>query len=408
VDYVQVNRKAEAVLPLLEECAAKGVKTVQLFTAGFSESGFPERAALEAEILERARQAGIRLIGPNCMGFVNTRAGVSYMRGMPQEPGPVGLICQSASISEHVVIFGSLRGLRFGVVFNQGNAVDINEAELMEYFARDPATELVGVYLEGVREGRRFFHALKEAATRKPVVIYKGGQTEAGGRAVYGHTASLAGTIEVFDGLCRQAGAVRARSLDEMLDVLVALRFMALDCMKVPQGPGVAALGIGGGASVRAADELEAGGLRLPPLPRETQEALWGLTPVPGNSLRNPIDAVTLLKPDYLREAIRIVAGAPGIDTVLFHLGFGPRWGPRGRGFHRPPLDETLAALTEARQLTDKPIVLAILPPWEPEALEELHSMQEGFWRAGFPVFHSLERAARAISYLLDWRARRD
>src|SRR5262249_49929056 len=198
-----------------DDAAAKGVKVIHFFTAGFSETGDEERGGLERLVLEKARAAGIRIIGPNCMGLDAPESGLSFMPGFPTHAGDTAFISQSGANAGEFVRYAGARGVRFSKVASYGNAADLNECDFLEYAAQDPETRRIFGYIEGVRDGRRFVKVLKEAAGRKPVVILKGGITEAGSRAANSHTGSLAGSIEVFDALCRQAGALRARTMED-------------------------------------------------------------------------------------------------------------------------------------------------------------------------------------------------
>ena len=196
VDYVISAVPASAVLDMLDDCAQKGVKCVHLFTARFSETGRQEAAALEQEILEKARKFGIRLIGPNCMGVYYPREGMSFGYDFPREQGSVGLVAQTGGGAAIVINVASMRGVRFSKVISYGNALDFNECDYLDYFSQDPETKIILMYIEGVKDGRRFFNSLRRAAAAKPVVILKGDRGKSGARAIASHTASLAGSAE--------------------------------------------------------------------------------------------------------------------------------------------------------------------------------------------------------------------
>src|SRR3972149_862303 len=163
VDYVISCIPASAVLDLVDDCAAKGARALQLFTARFSEPGRAEGAALERRLAERARAAGVRIIGPNCMGLLYAAQGISFRADMPRRPGKIGLLSQSGNLLFELTYFGEPRGLRFSKAVSYGNGIDLNESDFLEYFAADNETAVVGAYVEGVRDGRRFLAALKPA-----------------------------------------------------------------------------------------------------------------------------------------------------------------------------------------------------------------------------------------------------
>ena len=400
VDHVVVSIPAESALALLDDCAAKGVKSVHFFTAGFSETGDAERAELERAMLSKARAGGFRIIGPNCVGLFVPKSRLVAGAGMTLEPGPVAFISQSGGHAHDLPYYGGPRGLRFSKVVSYGNALDVDESELLEYFSQDPETEIIAAYIEGVRDGRRFLAALREAAVRKPVVIYKGGTTEAGRRAAHGHTASLTSSLAVFDALCRQVNAIQVEDVDSLTDVLVALRFVS----PLPRGTGVALVGTGGGPSVLASDEMEKAGLRLPSLSPEVQAELRQLLPLAGAIFSNPVDATTLLSPQAISATMRVLGRVPEIDMLIYHLGFHPvsRWGG-GRLSSAIFLQAMIDALREAQRATGKPVLLALRPAPDPDGTKDFLAAQEAFVGAGFPVFHSLRQAATAMARVVAW-----
>ena len=222
VDHVICSIPAPLVPQLIEDCVAKGVKVVHMFTAGFSETGEEEGVRLEAKILQIAKRGGIRLIGPNCMGIYCPSSHISFDEAFPKESGVVGFFSQSGANASELAHMGALRGIHFSKVVSYGNALDLNEVELLEYFIQDPETEIIAAYIEGVKDGQRFVRLLREAAQVKPTIVLKGGRTQSGTGAVASHTGSLAGEDEVFDALCRQMGAIRVYSLEELADVIQA------------------------------------------------------------------------------------------------------------------------------------------------------------------------------------------
>ncbi|HEX6030104.1 MAG TPA: CoA-binding protein, partial [Tepidiformaceae bacterium] len=289
VDYVISSVPARFVPQLLEDCIAKGVRVLHLFTAGFTETGDAERAKMEQAVVARAREAGIRLIGPNCMGLYVPGSRLAMMQGQPPVAGPVGMVSQSGMNAGEFVRYGLARGIRCSKVISFGNGADLKAADFFDYLADDPETEIIVAYIEGIQDGPRLARAIRKAGAAKPMAILKSGRTEAGSRAANSHTASLAGSLQVFDGLCKQAGALRVESLEDLVDAAVTFQFV-----KKLAGPNIVVVGGGGGASVLAADDLDAAGLKVPALLPETQEALAKVTHEAGTSIRNPIDTTSL------------------------------------------------------------------------------------------------------------------
>jgi len=403
VDHVISSVPARIVPQLVEDCIAKGVRGVHFFTAGFRETGDDEMADLETKVVGRLTGSGIRVFGPNCMGLYVPESKLAFMPGFPVEVGPVGFISQSGGNAGEMVYTAAVRGIRFSKVISYGNASDIDESELLSYLAADPQTDAVCAYIEGVKDGRRFFQAMREAAGAKPVVVLKGGRTASGTRAVMSHTASLAGSLGVFDSLCRQVNAVRVNSVEEMADLAVAFRYMS-----APAGPGVAVVGGGGGFSVFAADEIDDAGLQCPVLPEHTQKALGEINPVAGTSVRNPVDTITIFEPPKLEQTLRIIGEAENIDVILYHTSFS--WGRGRRSMAMLGADPVhyiqmqVQQMVKAREASGTPIVVVLRPPLDVESMERTAAFQEKCWQAGFPVFPTIPRAANAIAKVLRWR----
>jgi acyl-CoA synthetase (NDP forming) len=402
VDHVISSVPAHIVPKLVEDCVQKGVRSVHFFTAGFRETGDAEMADLEREVVGRLTGARIRVFGPNCMGLYVPESKLAFMPGFPTESGPVGFISQSGGNAGEMVYTAAVRGIRFSKVVSYGNAADVDESELLTYLADDPDTEVICAYIEGIKDGRRFLGAVRKAASAKPTVILKGGRTAAGTRAVMSHTASLAGSLEVFDALCRQLNAVRVNSVEEMADLAVAFRYMG-----APSGPGIAVVGGGGGFSVFAADEIDDAGLSCPVLPHHTQTALGEINPVAGTSVRNPVDTIAIWEPSKLEQTLRIIGEAENIDVILYHTSLS--WGRGRRSMAMLGADPAhhmqmqVQQMEKARAASGTPIVVVLRPPLDVESMERTAAFQEKCWRAGFPVFSTIPRAAKAIAKVLRW-----
>ncbi|MDD5288305.1 MAG: CoA-binding protein, partial [Dehalococcoidales bacterium] len=308
VDYVVVGIPARSISGLLDEGAAKGVKAMHLFTAGFSETGSDEGRNLEQEMIAKARRLGIRILGPNCMGIYCPKTSMTFSRSFPNqkaftmESGTLGFIAQSGGNSIHCVTEAIKRKVLFSKAISYGNGTDINECDFLEYFTNDPDTSMIGAYIEGVKGGKRFIEVLKKTASKKPVIIYKAGLSEGGSRTAASHTASLSGSAEVWKSLLKQAGAVQVHSIEEIVDM--ALLFLK---MPFPKGRNIGLVGSGGGPSVHAADECYNAGLIMPQLNSENRRRLKQLTETDaGYILGNPTDVLT--RSELMSEATKIVA----------------------------------------------------------------------------------------------------
>ena len=389
---------ASAILGLIDDAAAKGVKVIHLFTAGFGETGSSERADLESEVLRRLREAGIRLIGPNCMGVHSTRGGVSWMDDGDTTPGHVGMLSQSGMNASEVVSQGVRRKIHFSNVASFGNASDVNEADFLEFLAQDPETHVTLAYLEGIRDGRRFLQTARQMKRdRKPLVVLKGGLTEAGSRAASSHTGSLAGSAQIWDAVQKQAGFMPANSIEELLDLAVVI-----ERMPEVSGARCAVLGGGGGVSVLAADICDRNQIPVPWFSESTQEVLREFTPVAGTSIRNPLDAGFMFEGKHLRTALTSIADDPGIDWLMFHTG-ADMGGPSGR------LDEyaqrTADNLAEVVGELSKPLAVVIRQPRTQQGFERGLDLQQRLNEHGIAAFHSIESCARAVRRYLDWQS---
>lgn len=399
IDLVISVIPAHAVLDLLDQAAEKGVKVLHLVTAGFGETGLTERADLEAELQRRARAYGIRLLGPNCMGIHSPVGGVSWLEDADRTPGRIAMLSQSGANASEVVMRAESRGLCFSHVASYGNALDLNEADLIDYFADDPGTDIVLAYLEGIKEGRRFAPLARRLAARKPFAVLKGGGTEPGTRAVMGHTGSLAGAADVWAGVVRQTRLIDVATPDALLDLAVTAQRLA-----GVRGPRVALVGRGGGNAVLAADAVARAGLELPPLSEATRERLAEYLPPAGNSLRNPVDSDIAWDADGFLPALGIVGRDPGIDVVILQANVDnlPTGGvATDAGFAEGLRDRLL----EARDALPVPMAVVVRAPRTPGGVDLARRIHADMGRAGVATYDSVSAAAVALRGYLDWRA---
>ncbi len=393
VDYVICCIPASAVLELVDDCAAKGARALQLFTARFSETGREEDAELERRLAERARGKGVRIIGPNCMGLVYPRQGISFRADMPQQPGNVGVLSQSGNLLFELTYLGGPRGLRFSKAVSYGNGLDLTEADFLDYFAGDGESGVVGAYIEGIRDGRRFLASLSAAAARKPVVVLKGGRTVAGWRTAASHTAALAGQQAVWDAAVAQAGALAVGTVEEFVDMLIAFAHM-----RPGTGRRLGMVGGGGGRSVLTADLCEEVGLSVPPLPEDVERRIAEKAPNLAGWITNPVDQ-SILAGSGLggTQVLEWMDESPGIDMLLANVG--EAW-----ALGRPNAKALLARIPErfvhVGIRTRKPLAVVLGPAdYGDEGLWRLVSgAREKLTGAGLALFPSVERAVRMLS----------
>jgi len=395
IDYVIGLVNAQIAPKLVEECAEKGVRAIHFCTAGFSETGDEHRIKLESELAEVARRKGIRIIGPNCMGIYCPQSRLSFSPAFPKESGPVGVISQSGGNSIYLVRQAALRGVRFSKVISYGNACDIDETDLLEYLANDVDTKIIALYIEGIKDGKRFRRALEEATKEKTVILLKGGATEGGARAAAGHTASLAGSRTTWDALCRQLGIISVSSIEEMIDVLVTLLFLPL-----PRGRNALLFGAGGGASVLIADEFESRGLRVLPLPPEIIAQIREFTPIAGNILRNPVDySQAMMNLEGVIKTFGILSRWEGADFLVTFVRTGQFTTSQISETH---LDLLMSRFSLKQGLFPKPVAMVLEPSIMPKEAEAILAAIRDCISSGLPVYYSFATAANAINLVLN------
>ena len=384
VDLAILLTPTGVVLDLVKECVASGVKGAVVFASGFGELG-PEGKELEREIGRIGREGGTRVIGPNCIGLFNPRAGViTYpqvlMKGIPAEPGSVGGFSQSGSFVDYLVWFLAEKGLRFSTVVSCGNECDLAAEDYLEYLGQDEQTRTIVAYMEGVKDGRRFFEVAREVGRRKPIILWKGGLSEHGARAAASHTGALAGSAEIWHAMFKQTGIVNVSSVAEVVDCAVAFQYLPL-----PKGPRVAVIGGQGGTGVGTADNCHALGLELPSLSDRTVSRLREVLPAVGTSAGNPTDTgvASLLDPSLYEKAIEIVAGDEGVDMILVIS---------------TPVPACLDHVAAAAKAIDKPLAVSVyaLPESEPEIYRSLSER-------GVAAYPDPKRAAYVLARMAEY-----
>lgn len=422
VDHVISMVPARVVPELVDQCVAKKIRSIHFFTAGFSETGDEKMAEMERDMIRKLRDAGIRAIGPNCLGLYVPASRIAFNAGFSMEPGNVFLLSQSGANASEIIRGLSSRGVRFSKAISYGNGADLGAHDFLDYAASDPETEVVAAYIEGVQDGRKFFQALKRCALMKPVVILKGGRTQSGSNAAHSHTGSLAGAIEVFDAACRQAGAAHAETMEDLHDLVVA----ASTNTREITGPGVLLFaGGGGGFAVLSADIIDRVGLTVPQLAKSAVDKMHEYIPVAGTSVNNPIDAFPPM--EHLDDMLKLVATAEGIDMMFM----APMTGRRGWTKPTPAdedddvdtaevaareekemLDAATAAAQQMRRLHDEtgtPIVGYLRGGGMARMMGvNVEAFLQAAYRAGIGGYPSVARAARTAAGMLKWRKIRE
>jgi acyl-CoA synthetase (NDP forming) len=407
-DLLVVTVPARFVADYLEEAAALGIPGAVVMSSGFAELG-EEGKLMQRRITDIAAR-GMRIIGPNCFGIYSPRAGITLIpgSGFSRDPGPVGFFAQSGGMTADLGQMAMSRGIRFSAMVSYGNAVDVDEVTLLEYFAADRNTHFIASYMEGVKDGRRFFTLLRDVAKIKPVVIWKAGITEAGGRAAASHTGSMGGSRRMWESLFSQTGVISVRGLEEMLDVLMMLAYV------YPRGGrNVAIVGGGGGLAVEASDLAELAGLRLPPFGPDVTGRIATLLQGAGSSPANPVDVGNpVVHPSVLVQIMKMAAALPEVDALivvqfLFHVYVLFR---RVSGRDDVPLSTFATYPVLAEGIKEicrefgKPVI-GVFPETataendeEVELEIEWRKARHALLNAGAPVYPSMERAVNALA----------
>ena len=379
VDLAVVLVPAPSVPGILTECGRRGIKAAIIAAGGFRESG-PAGADLEERCMSVATQYGMRLMGPNCIGTIDTHLGLNttFLAPPGPEPGQVAFISHSGAVCAAVIDWSVGQGFGLSRLISLGNQADIDEVDALEMVSADDGTGVVTMYLETVADGRRFVEQAGRMA--KPVVALKVGRFAGGRKAVASHTGALAGREEAYRAAFRRAGVIQAPTTEAMFDAARALAWAPL-----PAGRRMAVLTNAGGPGVTAADALEAGGLLLAELSPATQGELANSLPA-GAGLANPVDMLASADPQDFAASLQTLLSAPEVDGVLVVFPPPPMF----------PADEVAAALVAVSGASRKPVLVAVMGgPTVGPAIDRLRA-------GGVPDFRFPERAAAAMAVLAD------
>jgi len=378
---------ARAVLRAAGECAQKGVKNLVVITAGFKETGL-EGMEMEKQLVELCRESGMRLLGPNCLGFMDTHVPVNatFMSAFPARGG-IAFISQSGAILAAVLDWSLTAGIGFSQLVSLGNKADLNEADFIEEAVSDPHTKVILCYIEDVADGRRFLEVAAAAVAQKPLIVLKSGTSQAGAQAASSHTGALAGSDLAYETAFRQCGVIRARGMKELFDMAVAFARQP-----VPMGNRVAIVTNSGGPGILATDCVESAGLKLARFGKDTIEALRASLPAEA-SIYNPVDVLGDAGADRYRFAIEKVLGDQNVDGLLVLL--------CPVALTQP--EETARAIVETSRAHPEKPVLAVFMGGQ-RLTESVRTLSA----AGIPCFDFPESAVLAMSSLARYRQVRE
>jgi len=334
VDVAIIAVPAKLVPQVMKDCAEKGIKGVVILSSGFSEEG-EEGAKIEKEVLRIAKEAKILILGPNTTGGFNTETGfiTSFAPLLGVNRGNIGLIAQTGLFLGvlMVSIFSNHPNVGFSKIIGMGNKIDVQDHEALDFLLRDEKTSVVGIYMEGIRNGRAFYNVARNA--KKPIVIFKTGRTEYGQKAAMSHTASICGNDDIFDAVCRQANLVRVYSFDELLNVAKAFAFQPL-----PKGNRVGIIHYTGSGCVQSADTAFFSDLKLANFKKETVDRIKSVTPE-WHGVNNPVDIWPMIEyfgvEKTYNTAMEAILSDENVDSMVVAMDVGPFWGDYRPDFKR-------------------------------------------------------------------------
>ncbi|MEM2960007.1 MAG: acetate--CoA ligase [Candidatus Bathyarchaeia archaeon] len=345
VDLAIIVVPAKIVPSVVEECGIKGVKGIVVISAGFGETG-REGVQLEQEVVNICRKYGMRMQGPNCLGLISVQSHVnaSFAPAMPL-PGNIAFISQSGAIGSTILNWAVRNEIGFTKFISLGNEADLNAADFLEALGEDEDTKVIGLYIEGVKEGERFIEVARKVTRKKPIIAIKAGTTDAGVRAVSSHTGSLAGSDTAFSAAFKKAGIIRVDTLEDLFNLV-----LALGSQPIPKGNRVLIVTNGGGPGILAADACEKMDLELPLLEYEVREELRKLMP-PHASLNNPLDVLGDADENRYRIALEAGLRSSNIDGIIVILT------PQAV----TPCDKIAETVAEIGRVSDKPIIASFM-----------------------------------------------
>jgi len=371
-------------LKIVQDCIGKVSSGIIVFTAGFAEKG-EEGRKTQQEIAKIARENGIRVIGPNALGLYCPASKLltfpeALFLGMPKESGKLGVISHSGSFVDYLTCLLTAKGIRFSKAISCGNESDLNAVDFLQYLGQDKDTQVIVAYLEGIKDGKRFYQLAREISKNKPIIVWKGGATESGAKAALAHTGALAGSKLIWDAMFKQSGIISVTSFEEIVDCALGFYHSIL-----PRGRKVVIVSGQGGTGVGTSDNCIRMGLELSKLSQDTLSKLTQIIPVVGTSVGNPTDigVAVLLNPNLYGETIKILADDDNVDMLLVIT---------------PAIRACTQSILEASKQCKKPLVASIFTLPELAPAEFLFLSQNNI-----PTYADAKRAAFVLSKLVEF-----
>ena len=381
VELAVIILPSQAVAQVIRDCGSRGIKAAIIISGGFREVG-QDGLELEKECLRIAREHGMHLIGPNCVGNMNMSNGLNttFIQGMPIKGG-IGFLSQSGAVCGGIVDHILNKQIDFSHFISMGNEVDVNETDIIEFLAEDKNTHVIAAYVESIRDGQRFIQVCRKVSPQKPIVVLKAGRSEAGAKAVSSHTGSLAGSQVAYTAAFRQSGAIEVHSVEELLNVS-----LALDYLPLPLGNRTAIITNAGGPAALASDSLAEFGLQLAQFNEKTGQILrQNLTPAA--QVANPVDMLGGAEPRDYGRALHQVLNDPGVDIAI------PILVPQA--LVKP--DEVALAIVNEAKSTKKPVIVCFM------GLESIGRARVILHQNHVPLLDYPEKIGKVVGSLLQY-----
>ena len=400
IDLGIVAVPARITPEIITQLGMKEIPFAHIFSSGFSEVG---NEGIEKELLEVSAKYNCRIVGPNCVGVYNPRSRVSFASGASLKPGAVAMISQSGGLAIRAVLNGPSRGYHFSKAVSVGNQIDLDIVDFLEYLANDDETQIISIYLENIKKkGREFIRVLGDISGKKPVIIWKAGAGETGKQAVMSHTGGLAGDYRIWEGLCKQTGAILVDNFMAFTQTVQALSYYP-----VPETKEVAIITAGGGLSVEGTDACERNGLCVPRLSKEGQDRMHDFVPVVNTNVKNPFDlgAIGLNTKSYA-QTINVLKKELGKVSILF-VKDPEKFGDYARAYKVDNYEDQFIQNLVAEIPGDR--IIAHVPAFlreDEHSVKARHQFRVKLQEHGIMSFESFDDAAACISRMWHYSQR--
>ena len=402
IDYVLIAVPAKYVPEQVRKCVKKNIKFIAIFSSGFSEAG---NFQLEEEILEAIKGSKTRVLGPNCIGVFSSESKITYFSDqLIKRQGNISFISQSGGLTRTLIWTGFTRNFDFRAAISVGNQIDISIDELVDYFLEDKGTDMITAYIEGVKNGKKFYEVLKKNNGKKPIIILKCGRTKSGIRAISSHTGSIATPNHLFEAALKQTNTILVHTFEELSDTI---QMMNLLKNNLPKTNKVAIINTGGGLSVELTDTCESNGLDVVKLTEETMKKMSNVLPPVNTILSNPLDIGAYgFDPDTFGKVLKVTSEDPNVETIITVREV-ERFAKLNEVYKTDDIGGIYVDQMKTNNVTKKPLIAIVPRSWETKLnFLKYQNFRECLHKNKIPCFASAERAIKALKKLIEYNNR--